>query len=93
MQLVPLRDLAARRVGHVLPVLLRGAFRARSQGQLSDDLVLRDALVVEQHELEAQVLQALVVWHVKDEALVENRTGGALLDVRLLFSDALAVVK
>lgn len=90
---MPLGDLSSGRRGHFLPVLLSGAFAQWTDFQLADDFVLRDALVVQEHEFETQVLEALVVRNVENEAFVKYGTCRALFDVRLLLGDALLVVE
>ncbi len=58
-------------------------------------LILGDPVPVEEHELQADVFQAVVseMWELKDEGLVEDGVQGPLLHVGLLLGDALVVVQ
>lgn len=72
------------------PVLARSACRRCPQNQAADCGVGRAGVVrVHQQELHAGVLQTLFGGQVKDEELVEDGVGGALLHVGLLLADAL----
>ena len=63
--------------------------------ELFTQLVLGDPVPVEQEELEADVLESLLVQlrQVKDEGLVEDRVQSPLLHVGLLLRDPLVVVQ
>ena len=63
--------------------------------ELFTHLVLGDPVPVEQEELEADVLESLLVQlrQVKDEGLVEDRVQSPLLHVGLLLRDPLVVVQ
>ncbi len=56
------------------------------------NLILGDAIPVEQHELELDASQpVLALGQVEDEGLVEDRVQGSLLHVGLLLGDTLVV--
>lgn len=93
---MPVGDLSARRIANFLPVIQSGAVAARAaELQPSDDLVLRDAIPVEQHQLERDALQrlsgALGGGNVEGEALVENWAQRSLLHVRLFLCNSLSL--
>lgn len=90
---MPLCYLSSRGVADLVPVLLGWPSAPGPQLQPADHLVLGDTVPVQDQELEADVLEALVVGDLEHERLVEDRVGGALLHVGLLLGDALVVVE
>ena len=71
---VPLGDLLAWTVDHLVPVVQLAARGACPDLQAPDDLVLRHPVPVEQQELEADAGEAVITArHVEQERLVEDR--------------------
>ena len=90
---MPLRDLLARAIHDFIPVTQLLTRALDPDLEATYDLVFRHAVPVEHQELEANILQTLIVRHVEQERLVEHRVQGSLLHVRLLFGDSLSVVQ
>lgn len=93
---MPVGDLSAWGVAHFLPVVQCRAVAARAaQLQPSDDLVLRDSVPVEKHQLKRDAFKclpgALGGGNIKRKALVEDGTQGSLLHVRLLLRNSLSL--
>lgn len=89
---MPLGDLLPGALAH-LPPVFRAARRdaVRPQDQPAHHLVFRGAVKIDDQELDADVGEE-IHGDVVDEGLVEDGIQRALLDVRLLFGDALAAV-
>ena len=90
---MPLGDLLARAVHHLVPMVLLGSVRSCSDFKAPDDLVLRHPIPVKDEKLQADVLQAFITGYVEQEGLIEDRVEGSLLDVGFLFRDSLSIVE
>ena len=93
LQLVPLSDLLAGTVHHLVPVMRLLSAELGADLKASDHLVLGHPVPVEREELDADVVQSLVARYVEQERLVEHRVQRSLLHVRFLLGDALTVVQ
>ena len=93
LELVPFRDLLARAIHDLIPMVRFGALEFGPHFQSAHHFVLGHAIPVEDQELQGDVLETLIAGDVEEEGLVKDRVQGSLLDMGLLLGYTLAVIQ